>query len=285
MNGSHTFRAALLVVVAAIVLALPAGGSARPAVATRFVDEVIPSIALGGNVHARVFLPATYDTAKGTRYPVIYFLHGLPATSTSYQGNAWLAEALAQAGNAILVLPQGARDDDTDPEYLDRGKDRGWATYITSELPRYIDAHFRTIPSRAGRAIIGLSAGGYGATILGLNNLGEYSVIESWSGYFFPTDPTGTSALNLGPLTVARNVIPTLKADLKKRPTFLAFYVGRSDTRFRTDNEQFDSELDGADIPHVFELYQGAHDTSLWQARARRWLTLALVHLAGSRSA
>ena len=43
---------------------------------------------------------------------------------------------------------------------------------------------------------MGLSAGGYGAVILGIHHLDRFSVIESWSGYFHPTDPTGTIALD-----------------------------------------------------------------------------------------
>jgi len=111
-------------------------------------------------VHARVILPANYDDLPGRRFPVIYFLHGLPARASSYRGNAWLVDAMAQVGPAILVLPQGARDADTDPEYLNWGSGRNWENYIARELPHYIDAHFRTIRSRAGRAIVGLSAVG-----------------------------------------------------------------------------------------------------------------------------
>ena len=99
---------------------------------------------------------------------------------------------------AILVVPQGARGGDTDPEYLDRGPGRKWATAIARELPRVIDARYRTIASRQGRALIGLSAGGYGAMHLALDHLAAFSVVESWSGYFHPTDPTGPQGLDLG---------------------------------------------------------------------------------------
>jgi S-formylglutathione hydrolase FrmB len=179
-------------------LVVAAGATAAYLSATRELDRGIRSVALGGRVHARVVLPPGYDASPRRRYPVVYFLHGLPATSSSYEGNDWLIDAFEQAGRAILVMPQGARDEDTDPEYLDWGKDRKWATYVSTELPRYVDSHFRTIDGRSGRAIVGISAGGYGAMMLGLNHLDTYSVIESWSGYFHPTDPTGTRALDRG---------------------------------------------------------------------------------------
>ncbi len=259
------------------------GATAAYLSATREVDRPIASVALGGEVHARVVLPPGYDSST-RRYPVVYFLHGLPATSTSYQGNDWLIDALEQAGRAILVMPQGARDADSDPEYLDWGKNRKWATYVSTELPRYVDAHFRTIPRRSARAIVGISAGGYGAMMLGLNHLDTYAVIESWSGYFHPTDPTGTRALDRGPLSVVHRLIPQLRRDRLRRPTFVGFYVGHGDVRFRTENEQLDRELRAAGVGHEFAVYRGAHETSLWQRHATAWLRLALHHLARSSS-
>jgi S-formylglutathione hydrolase FrmB len=263
-----------VVVVAFLVFA--AGAAAALLHQSRDLDESITSVALNGEVHARVILPATYDDSPARRYPVVYFLHGLPADGAAYRGNTWLANAMPNVGEAILVLPQGARDSDTDAEYLNWGAGRDWETYIARELPRYIDAHFRTIRGRAGRAIVGLSAGGYGATIVGLHNPATFSVIESWSGYFHPTDPTGTRPLVRGPAANAH----TLIGDLRRRATYFAFYVGRGDGRFLTENLQLDRELSAARAPHVFEVYPGAHETALWQSHAVAWLRLAVAHLA-----
>jgi S-formylglutathione hydrolase FrmB len=271
-------RATWNAVAALAALLVVAGAAGSLLRSGRDVDAGITSVALAGAVHARVVLPAGYDDHPARRYPVVYFLHGLPASSSSYQGNDWLLDAITAAGPAILVIPQGARDTDSDPEYLDWGKGRNWATYVGTELPRYVDAHFRTIPNRAARAIVGVSAGGYGASVIGLNNLDRFSVIESWSGYFHPTDPSGTKALDRGPLAVVHRLIPQLRAD--RRTTFLAFYVGRGDSRFRDENVQFDRELTAAHVPHHFELYAGAHETSLWQRHAASWLRLALRHLS-----
>jgi putative tributyrin esterase len=267
-----------LVLLAALVVA--AAGAASLLRSSRSVDDGFTSVALDGFVHARVILPPGYDDQPTRRYPVVYFLHGLPASSMSYKGNTWLEQAVKAAGPAILVLPQGARDDDSDPEYLDWGKGRNWATYVSTELVRNIDRRFRTIPNRSGRAIVGLSAGGYGAAILGLNHLDRYSVIESWSGYFHPTDPSGTKALARGPLAIAHRLVPDLARDQKRQPTFFAFYVGASDGRFEAENVQLAHELHAAHAHYLFELYPGGHETSLWQRHAARWLGLALARLA-----
>ena len=99
-----------------VVLAFAATATATLLHQSRDVDERITSVALNGDVHARVILPAGYDDLPHRRFPVIYFLHGLPASARAYRGNSWLVDAMAKVGPAILVLPQGARDSDTDPE-------------------------------------------------------------------------------------------------------------------------------------------------------------------------
>jgi S-formylglutathione hydrolase FrmB len=214
---------------------------------------------------------------------VIYFLHGLPASPLAYRGIGFIASALdALGGRAIVVAPQGARDGDGDPEYLDWGPGRNWETAIASELPRYVDAHYRTIRSRRGRAPVGLSAGGYGAVVLALNHLSDFSVVESWSGYFRPTTPSGTSVIPHTGAQSAPALVPRLRADERRRPTFFAFYVGAGDRRFRVVNTQLDRELRAADIKHVFRIYPGVHEQSVWQQHAHGWLALALDHLAAA---
>ena len=220
-------------------------------------------------------------TGGRARYPVVYLLHGLPASSTAYRGATFVAQALERSKRrAILVAPQGASASQPDPEYLDRGPGRNWETAIAQELPRYVDTHYRTIATRRGRALVGLSAGGYGAVLLALTHLDSFSVLESWSGYFTPTDPSGTKVIPHTTSESAHTLISTLKADERRRPTFFAFYVGSEDTRFRAENEQLDRELTAAGVPHVFRIYPGAHEPSVWSAHAAEWLGLALDHLA-----
>jgi enterochelin esterase-like enzyme len=272
---------AAVLACAAVLTAVAFRGAGTP---PREQESDLPSQAIAGRLHFVAYLPQGYDE-NTTRYPVVYLLHGLPAGSTGYRGVGFVEHALDATGSAaILVAPQGSTDSKRDPEYLDSGPGNRWDTAITSELVRTVDARFRTIASRTGRAIVGVSAGGYGAMHLTLRHLDLFGAVESWSGYFHPTDPTGTKPLDLGSATAnaaadVHRQVRTSRARLKALKPFIAFYVGRGDSRFRAENEQLNLELSRAGIAHVFRLYEGGHDQRLWQAYAAPWLSLALAHL------
>ena len=116
--------------------------------------------------------------------------------------------------------------------------------------------------------------------MLGLSHLGEFAAIESWSGYFHATDPTGKAPIAAPVSANVHRLIEALPGDERRRPTFLAFYVGRSDPIFVAENEQLDRELTAERVPHVFALYPGGHETGLWLSHATAWLRLGLAHLA-----
>jgi S-formylglutathione hydrolase FrmB len=248
-------------VAAAAGIALEVGSSSGWNLRGTVEQKSFDSKALDGQLRFAVYLPPGYSDRR--RYPVIYFLHGLPAAGDAFRAFGFVPSALEQSGlRAIVVAPQGARDGDSDPEYLDWGPGRNWETAIAEELPAYVDAHYRTIRGRAGRALIGLSAGGYGAFLLTLHHLPSFAVVESWSGYFHPTDPSGTKALRLGSAQAdarasAHELVSDVRAAVHHYPTLLAFYVGTGDTRFRAENVRLDRELAQAKIVHVFRLYAG----------------------------
>jgi putative tributyrin esterase len=262
-----------------------AGAAAAPSPA-RTVSVVCNSPSLGGTLPSLVYLPSGYSS--GRRYAVIYFLHGLPAGPASYRQNAFVAAALASAGEkAIVVAPQGARDADSDREYLDWNAAEDWPQAISRDLPACIDARFHTIAGRDGRALVGLSAGGYGAMNIGLRNLDQFGAVQSWSGYFVATNPAGTKLLNLGsPHANDAARVPRgaqLKSALAAQPAQIAFYVGLQDSRFLTMNRQYDASLRRTGIGHIFHTYRGGHTLSLWRSEAPTWLAWALRYLAAGR--
>ena len=286
MRSRLALLGALAVVAAACGSATP---SRRPAQsAGRVVNESFQSQALKGTEDFQVFLPPGYDSGT-RRYPVIYALHGLPSNATGYQRMdiaSWGADAERAKRPAIVVAPQGARPGDTDPEWHDWGPGRNWEAAVATDLVRVVDRRFRTIANRRGRALIGASAGGYGATIIGIHHPDEFSVIESWSGYFHPTNPTGDAPLELGSADAddAANVHTYVSAArqifARYKPLFFGFFIGDEDPHFLTENEQLHRQLLAAKVPHAYAVYPGAHTSSFWAAHEQEWIEMAVEKLA-----
>ena len=101
------------------------------------------------------------------------------------RGRADSADGRAQP--LILVMPFGSTGTFTDEEWVNgTAPGNGWTTFVAHDLVRYVDSHYRTIRTARGRAIGGLSEGGFGAVNIALHHRGEFSVVESWSGYKRP---------------------------------------------------------------------------------------------------
>lgn len=271
----------LLLVLAAV---LPASASA----ASPFEEGSYQSQALADTIHYGVYLPPSYDSSPDKHYPVIYFLHGLTCSHICYREIWWLGDAMEQSGReAIIVGAQGNRPGQEFEQWMNLGPGENWETATATELVHEIDTHYRTIASREGRAIVGASAGGYGAALIGFHHPEEYSVIQSWSGYFSPIDINGDPIDLATPAAQQRATVGTFVPKLKRRAgglwsrTHFDHYVGASDDHFFTPNQQMHRALVKAHMPHsTFRVYPGSHGVDLWVQHAPEWIALATKQLA-----
>ncbi|MGN6797963.1 MAG: alpha/beta hydrolase [Gaiellaceae bacterium] len=251
---------------------------------TRFY---VASPALGGRRQpVDVYLPPGYALHPARRYPVLYLLHGVPGRPGAFLQTVRMGVvedelvALHRARPAILVMPFGSTGSFTDKEWANGiGRHEGWATFVARDLVHAVDARYRTIASQDGRAIGGLSEGGYGAINIAVQHPREFKFVESWSGYeqadpiraIFGTDRTRIAA-NSPAVT-----IPDVAATLRARKVRFWFYTGTEDTHFRAQNVAFASELSSLGISHRFYVVRGGHNWAIWRGNA------AKAYLAFSR--
>ena len=143
-----------------------------------FPDEIggvpyrtYPTPARGPNTKAsyRIYLPPDYDTAKDRRYPVIYWLHGANGDSRQAIAHGYIGrlDAAIRSGAAppLIVVMTNVPNLSSYVDSKD-GKIPVETVLIKNLIP-YIDANYRTIAARQGRAIDGQSMGGAGALRLG----------------------------------------------------------------------------------------------------------------------
>ena len=154
----------------------PGRGPAPSAAKTVAMDA--PSI--GRKTAYNILLPADYETSGEKRYPVLYLLHGLTGNYPNWAG---MGVGKAAAGlDLIVVMPDGGNSWYVNWAQSDEGQKNAWDDFITEDLIRHVDANYRTIAAREGRAINGLSMGGFGGLTLGLRHPDLYCSIGSHSG-------------------------------------------------------------------------------------------------------
>ncbi len=160
-----------------ILLAIAAPTFAQvPEVKT--VSYESPSV--GRTLKYNVSLPASYEASKERRYPVLYLLHGYTSNYTDW---ARLGAAnAAQPFDLIVVMADGGNS-----WYANWAKSEGeaknaWEDAIVKDLIGHVDATYRTVAIREGRAINGLSMGGYGSLMIGLRHPETFASVGSHSG-------------------------------------------------------------------------------------------------------
>jgi enterochelin esterase-like enzyme len=249
----------------------------------------VPSRALGGRKQeAYVYLPSGYAQQPSRRYSVMYLLHGFPGRPLAFIETVQMGiveDALTARNRAqplILVMPFGSTGTFTDEEWVNgTGAGNGWTSFVANDLVRYVDLHYRTIRSARGRAIGGLSEGGFGAVNIALHHPGEFSVVESWSGYMQPDKLHSVFGPSLQLLP--RNDPPVLvrrdASALRALGTYFWFYSGSED-RLRSQNRSFASELTHLRLAHRYRLVYGGHNWALWRANARVAYLAAATRLA-----
>jgi S-formylglutathione hydrolase FrmB len=126
--------------------------------------EVAGTVGNPTSRRACVRVPSGYAEHPERRYPVIYALPGLMSADAA----AVPGYRLDLEDTIVVGVDTSTRTGST---YLVDSPTSGkWDTYFTKDLIPYIDAHYRTLPRREGRAVIGHSTGGFNAVSYGLRH-------------------------------------------------------------------------------------------------------------------
>jgi enterochelin esterase-like enzyme len=84
-------------------------------------------------------------------------------------------------------------------ECVDSYNKQQWLeTFISKTVVDYVDLNYRTIPDPKARAVMGLSEGGFCATMLALRHPDIFSVDIAFSGYYWAGTPSAAAALPYG---------------------------------------------------------------------------------------
>ena len=147
----------------------------------------ISSASLPSPARCLVLLPPSYDRSPERRYPVLVFLHDGYGNVRTLDRRGVAADLAARMADGrlpeFLVVAPGARgswfSDSAD------GK-RRWEEFLAADFLREIEKRYRVVPGREGRAITGISMGGYGAVKIALKHPDLFGSMSSLSGALIP---------------------------------------------------------------------------------------------------
>jgi len=142
-----------------------------------------------------VFLPRSYAKEKSQRYPVIYALHGYSIGAEQWTHEIHVPQtiegAFAQGAKEMIVVLPDSKTLHNGSMYSSSVTTGDFEQFIAHDLVTYIDAHYRTIPNRLSRGLVGHSMGGYGATRIGMKHSDVFGSLYIMSPCCLSPRPTG----------------------------------------------------------------------------------------------
>jgi S-formylglutathione hydrolase FrmB len=178
-----------LVLLAGVALALPLTAQVQtevPAVVLGAKPVTVERIkihgtALEGNLEGDavdrevfVFLPPSYAQERSRRYPVLYALHGYSIGAEQWTHEIHVPQAIegafGQGAKEMIVVLPDSKTLHNGSMYSSSVTTGDSEQFIAHDLVAYIDSHYRTLPDRDSRGLVGHSMGGYGATRIGMKH-------------------------------------------------------------------------------------------------------------------
>ncbi len=121
-----------------------------------------------------VYLPPSYSANPARRYPVVYALHGYSVGAEQWSKEIHVPQtiegAFAKGAQEMIVVVPDSKTVYGGSMYSSSITTGDFENYIAHDVVVYIDAHYRTIPERASRGLVGHSMGGYGASRIGMKH-------------------------------------------------------------------------------------------------------------------
>jgi S-formylglutathione hydrolase FrmB len=254
--------------------------SAQSAPQNRLEYGSLQSASIGKELKFAVQLPPSYDSDTKRRYPVLYFLHGMFGNEREFERRG-VASAIAKLredgkiGEFVIVSPAGENS-----FYLNAKNGPQYEDAIIKDLIPYVEKTYRVMTTPSGRAIQGISMGGWGALLLAFKHPEMFSTVTTHSAALFAElpHPQGTDRRSQFTLQLIgkifgdppdeeffRTVNPMFvveanAAAIKKSGIKIYFDCGEQDRYgFQESNKVFDEKLTKLGIAHEFHLFPGNH--------------------------
>ena len=243
----------------------------------------IPSKSLPSPAECLVLEPPSYARSPQRRYPLLVFLHDGYGNVRTLDRRGVAADLAARMADGRLpeffVVAPGASG-----SWFSDSRDgkRRWEEFLTGDLLEELGRRYRIVPGRNGRAVTGISMGGFGAVKIGLKHPDVYGAVSALSGALIPIQWEDLARYNWitrltlkrvfgnrpDANTLAENDVWEILHDRRfERPPFAAHLRAGSEDFYGLDGvaAQFGSYMNEHGIPTEVVLEPGDHDWSYWR--------------------
>lgn len=220
-----------------------------------------------------VYTPAGYETS-GKKYPVLYLLHGIGGDEDAWytQGRSTqILDNVIASGKAvpmIVVMTNGNISMEAAPGEGSEGLTvpsmglpktmEGTFESAFPEIVNFIDKTFRTQANKKGRAIAGLSMGGFHS----LNISREYPTMFNYVGLF--SAAIGVTDPSISPIYQNADEKLATQFNAKNRPALYYIAIGNTDFLYKA-NTEYREKLDKLGYPYVYWETDGGHIWRNWR--------------------
>jgi S-formylglutathione hydrolase FrmB len=234
-------------------------------------------------VEVLVVTPPSYDRDASRRYPVLYFLHDGFGDGRTLERRGVAADARAamqsrELPEFLIVAPDAPGSWFSD--YHDGS--RHYERFLAVDLPRWVEAHYRTLPGKDNRGVTGISMGGYGAVKLALKHPELFGSVSALSGALIPFGPDDLERYSFVARYTLQRVFGKASGDNSleandvwqiawsrtfAEPPFRVELRAGTEDFYGLDGvaAQFGSVLNQCGIPTTVVLEPGNHDWAYWR--------------------
>ena len=229
------------------------------------------SPALGLERRMTVYTPVGYETS-GKRYPVLYLLHGMGGDEEAWISlgrTAQILDNLIAQGKArpmIVVMPNGNASQEAAPGESSRGMVpptmqlpktmEGSYEQAFPEIVKFIDKNYRTVKSKSGRAIAGLSMGGFHSLHISKQYPDMFNYIGLFSAAIMPNKEVSSP--------IYENMEGKLKVQFDKNPALYWIAIGKTDFLYKA-NEEYRKLLDEKGYKYTYYESDEGHIWKNWR--------------------
>lgn len=229
------------------------------------------SPALGLERRMTVYTPAGYETS-GKRYPVLYLLHGMGGDEEAWISlgrTAQILDNLIAQGKAkpmIVVMPNGNASQEAASGESSRGMVpptmqlpktmEGSYEQAFPEIVKFIDKNYRTIKSKSGRAIAGLSMGGFHSLHISKQYPDMFNYIGLFSAAIMPNKEVSSP--------IYENMEGKLKVQFDKNLALYWIAIGKTDFLYKA-NEEYRKLLDEKGYKYTYYESDEGHIWKNWR--------------------